>query len=119
MPHAEERDGRRREQPGDAELRAAELVCTEPDRQSPYWPRRLDCGRHWALPQDRAPPVQPSSGPMADAVTHSTSHLTDADLRAIAVYLKDLPPGGGVLPPPVSAQDPAMQQGQAVSHKQC
>ena len=29
-----------------------------------------------------------ASGPMADAVTHSTSHLTDADLRAIAVYLK-------------------------------
>ena len=36
-----------------------------------------------------------ASGPMADAVTHSTSHLSDADLRAIAVYLKDLPPSGG------------------------
>ena len=36
-----------------------------------------------------------ASGPMADAVTHSTSHLTDADLRAIAVYLKDLPSDGG------------------------
>jgi mono/diheme cytochrome c family protein len=60
-----------------------------------------------------------ASGPMADAVTHSTSHLTDADLRAIAVYLKDLPPGGGVLPQPVSAQDPAMQQGQAIYNEQC
>ncbi len=55
-----------------------------------------------------------ASGAMADAVTHSTSHLTDADLRAIAVYLKDLPPGGGGPPQPVSAQDPAMQQGQAI-----
>ena len=60
-----------------------------------------------------------ASGPMADAVAHSTSHLTDADLRAIAVYLKDLPPGGGVLPQPVSAQDPAMQQGQAIYNHQC
>jgi mono/diheme cytochrome c family protein len=60
-----------------------------------------------------------ASGPMADAVTHSTSHLTDADLRAIAVYLKDLPPGGGGLPQPVSAQEPAMQLGQALYNQQC
>jgi mono/diheme cytochrome c family protein len=60
-----------------------------------------------------------ASGPMADAVTHSFSHLTDADLRAIAVYLKDLPPGGGGLPQPVSAQDPAMQRGQTIYNEQC
>ena len=30
-----------------------------------------------------------ASGPMADAVTNSTSHMTDADLLAIATYLKD------------------------------
>jgi mono/diheme cytochrome c family protein len=60
-----------------------------------------------------------ASGPMADAVTHSTSNLTDADLRAIAVYLKDLPPGGGGLPQPVSAQDPVMQRGQAIYNNQC
>jgi mono/diheme cytochrome c family protein len=60
-----------------------------------------------------------ASGPMADAVYHSTSHLTEADLRAIAVYLKDLPPGGGVAPQPVSAQDPVMQQGQAIYGNQC
>ena len=60
-----------------------------------------------------------ASGPMADAITHSMSHLTDADLRAIAVYLKDLPPGGGGLPQPVSAQDPAMQHGQAIYNNQC
>ena len=60
-----------------------------------------------------------ASGPMADAVTDSTSHLTDGDLRAIALYLKDLPPSSGVLPQPVSAQDPAMQQGQAIYNEQC
>jgi mono/diheme cytochrome c family protein len=60
-----------------------------------------------------------ASGPMADAVTHSTSQLTDDDLRAIAVYLKDLAPGGGGLTQPVSAQDPAMQQGQTIYNDQC
>ena len=60
-----------------------------------------------------------ASGPMADAVAHSTSHLTDADLRAIAVYLKDLPPGGSVTPQPVSAQDPAMQRGEAIYNERC
>jgi mono/diheme cytochrome c family protein len=60
-----------------------------------------------------------ASRPMADAVTHSLSHLTDADLRTIAVYLKDLPPGGGGLPQPVPAQDPSMQRGQAIYNQQC
>ena len=59
------------------------------------------------------------SGPMADAITHSTSHLTDADLRAMAVYLKDLPPGGSETTQPVSAQDPAMQRGQAIYNNRC
>jgi mono/diheme cytochrome c family protein len=59
-----------------------------------------------------------ASGPMADAVTHSTSYLTDADLRAIAVYLKDLPSGGG-WPQPVSAQDPVMLRGEAIYNNQC
>jgi mono/diheme cytochrome c family protein len=30
-------------------------------------------------------------GPMGEVVEHSTSHLSDADLHAIATYLKDLP----------------------------
>ena len=45
--------------------------------------------------------------------------LTDADLRAIAVYLKDLPPGGDEPTQPVSAQNPAMQQGQAIYNNRC
>jgi mono/diheme cytochrome c family protein len=33
------------------------------------------------------------TGPMGDVVEHSTQYLTDADLQAIAVYLKSLAPG--------------------------
>lgn len=33
--------------------------------------------------------------PMADVVSHSTQHMTDADLNAMAVYLKSLPASGG------------------------
>jgi mono/diheme cytochrome c family protein len=55
-----------------------------------------------------------ASGPMADAVTHSTSHLTDVDLQAIATYLKSLPPGGGTLPQPIPAEEPKMQRGGVV-----
>jgi mono/diheme cytochrome c family protein len=34
-----------------------------------------------------------ADGPMAEVVVNSTSKMSDADLRAIAVYLKDLPAG--------------------------
>jgi mono/diheme cytochrome c family protein len=33
-----------------------------------------------------------ASGPMSKVVVNSTSHMTDADIRAMAVYLKSLPP---------------------------
>ncbi|HWM61519.1 MAG TPA: cytochrome c, partial [Rhizomicrobium sp.] len=36
-----------------------------------------------------------ASGPMAEAVENSTSRMNEDDLKAIAVYLKDLPPGKG------------------------
>ncbi len=35
-----------------------------------------------------------ASGPMAEAVTHSTSRMTDEDIAAIATYLKDSGLGG-------------------------
>lgn len=44
-----------------------------------------------------------ASGPMADVVLNSTSRLSNGDARAIAVYLKDIPPGQpepAVTPPP-------------------
>lgn len=36
-----------------------------------------------------------AAGPMAEAVEHSLQHLTDADLTALAVYLKDSKPVSG------------------------
>ena len=36
-----------------------------------------------------------ASGPMAEAVEHSTARMEVSDLKAIAVYLKDLPPSRG------------------------
>lgn len=36
-----------------------------------------------------------ASGPMAEAVENSTALMTDADLNAIATYIKGLPPAGG------------------------
>jgi mono/diheme cytochrome c family protein len=36
-----------------------------------------------------------ASGPMAEAVENSTSMMQDTDLKAMAVYLKDLPPSRG------------------------
>ena len=37
-------------------------------------------------------------GGMADVIRHSTQHLTDGDLRAIAVYIKALPADGTAAP---------------------
>jgi mono/diheme cytochrome c family protein len=44
-----------------------------------------------------------ADGPMAEVLVNSTSKMSDADIHAIAVYLKSLPPGSpepAVLPPP-------------------
>lgn len=60
-----------------------------------------------------------ASGPMADAITHSLSHLADADIRAMAVYLKSLPAAGGAAPQPLSGEEPKMQQGRAIYDNQC
>jgi mono/diheme cytochrome c family protein len=47
-----------------------------------------------------------AGGLMAEVVAHSTSGMSDADVRAIAVYLKDLPAGA---PEPVVAAPPPAQ----------
>jgi mono/diheme cytochrome c family protein len=47
-----------------------------------------------------------AGGPMAQVVLNSTSHLSDADARAIAVYLKDMPAGAS----PAAAATPAAAQ---------
>jgi mono/diheme cytochrome c family protein len=61
-----------------------------------------------------------ASGPMAEAVVHSTSLMTNEDLAAIAAYLKD----SGVAvstshPTSVSANDPAMRAGAAIYKDNC
>ncbi len=59
-----------------------------------------------------------ADGPMADVVIHSTSKMSDADLRAIAVYLKDLPAGA---PEPATAAPPfaEMSAGKALYDRAC
>jgi mono/diheme cytochrome c family protein len=61
-----------------------------------------------------------ASGPMAEAVTHSTSGMTDADLAAIATYLKDRGAGATApKPAPVAATGGAMQAGAAIYRDSC
>jgi mono/diheme cytochrome c family protein len=61
-----------------------------------------------------------ASGPMADAVTHSTSRMTDQDIAAIATYLKDNgDAGSGPKPDPVAANDNVMRAGAAIYKDSC
>ncbi|MHB8267941.1 c-type cytochrome [Bradyrhizobium sp.] len=61
-----------------------------------------------------------ASGPMAEAVTHSTSRMTDDDISAIAVYLKDSGLSGSASKPtPVAASDNAMRVGAAIYKDSC
>lgn len=59
-----------------------------------------------------------AGGPMAEVVVNSTSKMSDADVRAIAVYLKSLPPARRetIVTPPDDAE---MKAGQAVYAKLC
>jgi mono/diheme cytochrome c family protein len=61
-----------------------------------------------------------ASGPMAEAVEHSTSHMTDADLVAIATYLKD---SAGkkdqAQVTALAANDPRMVAGKAIYNDRC
>jgi len=60
-----------------------------------------------------------ASGPMAEVVVNSTSKLTDADLRAVAIYLKGQKAGtSGSSRPPV-ATDPRMIAGKAIYKDSC
>ncbi len=60
-----------------------------------------------------------ASGPMAEAVTHSLSHLAESDLSAIAVYLKSLRPSDVTLPVPLDPQDGNMRLGHKIYFDQC
>ena len=60
-----------------------------------------------------------ASGPMAEAVTNSTQHMTNEDLLAIAAYLQNLPGSAATKPQPLSATASAMKQGANVYAVNC
>src|SRR6202020_1118260 len=61
-----------------------------------------------------------ASGPMAEAVTHSTSRMSDEDILAIATYLKDSGEvGASARPEPVAASNNAMRAGAAIYKDSC
>ncbi|MBR0930340.1 c-type cytochrome [Bradyrhizobium diazoefficiens] len=59
-----------------------------------------------------------AGGPMAEVIVNSTSKMSEADVRAIAVYLKSLPPARRetIVTPPDEAE---MKAGQVVYAKLC
>lgn len=60
-----------------------------------------------------------ASGPMKDVIENSTSKMPDADLKAMAVYLKERGAAGSPAPVPVPANDPQMVVGQAIFTDTC
>jgi mono/diheme cytochrome c family protein len=60
-----------------------------------------------------------AAGPMAEAVSNSTQHLSDADVRSMAVYLKSLPGSAAVKPTPLAASDPGMVLGKHLYEVNC
>ena len=64
-------------------------------------------------------PTSASTGIMAEEITLSSSHMTDADLTAIATYLKALPGQTASPPAGVSASDPKMVAGEAIYADAC
>lgn len=60
-----------------------------------------------------------ASGPMAEAVENSTSKMTDADLSAIATYLKSLPGAAAAKPSPLEPSAARMKTGEAIYHDNC
>lgn len=57
-------------------------------------------------------------GPMAEVVLHSTQHLSDADLGAMAVFLKALPPTAEAPSPPAATGDTAAARAGAKLYEQ-
>jgi mono/diheme cytochrome c family protein len=61
-----------------------------------------------------------ASGPMGEAVSHSTSQMNDDDILAIATYLKESGEGDpGNRPQPVAVNDHAMRAGAAIYKDSC
>ena len=62
--------------------------------------------------------ITAATGPMAEAVSLSTSHMTDDDTKAIAIYLKSLP-GTASDATPLAADSATMSAGSAIYRDQC
>jgi mono/diheme cytochrome c family protein len=60
-----------------------------------------------------------ASGPMAEAIENSTSKMTDGDLKAIAVYLKDVPAAGAGPESGAAANDPNRTAGGEIYRDNC
>jgi mono/diheme cytochrome c family protein len=60
-----------------------------------------------------------ASGPMKEVVENSTSKMPDADLKAMAVYLKERGASGSPAPAPLPGSDPQMRIGEAVFIDTC
>jgi mono/diheme cytochrome c family protein/uncharacterized membrane protein YphA (DoxX/SURF4 family) len=60
-----------------------------------------------------------ASGGMGEEVVHSSSHMTDEDLKAIATYLLTLKPAPQDSPQPLAASDARMVAGQAIYKDNC
>jgi mono/diheme cytochrome c family protein len=60
-----------------------------------------------------------ASDGMAEEVVHSSSAMTDDDLKAIAVYLLSLKPATQSNPAPLAAADARMRAGQAIYKDSC
>lgn len=60
-----------------------------------------------------------ASGPMAEVVINSTQHWSEADLKAVASYLKDIKGDGTTPPQPLAASDPVMVAGKAIFVDRC
>jgi mono/diheme cytochrome c family protein len=60
-----------------------------------------------------------ASGPMKDVIENSTSKMPAADLKAIAVYLRERGAAGSPAPVPLASSDPRMQAGEAIFTDTC
>ncbi len=63
--------------------------------------------------------VAAASGPMGEEVERSSSKVSDKDLKAVAVYLKDQRTSENTQPQAFNASDPVMKAGQAIYRDQC
>jgi len=60
-----------------------------------------------------------ASGPMKDVVENSTAKMPDADIKAMAVYLKERGAAGSPAPGPLAADDSRMKAGEAIFVDTC